>query len=92
MSVAWHWRDLPTHRIPERLDDGEVGATGHNSDCCWKFGQGSFSVATVADGLVLALKQGSTIRGNVVPSATVSLGQFQSDLAATRLGWTVDEG
>ena len=35
MSVARHWRDLPTHRIPERLDDGAVGATGPNSDRCW---------------------------------------------------------
>jgi len=26
MSVARHWRDLPRHRIPERLDDGEIGA------------------------------------------------------------------
>jgi hypothetical protein len=91
MSVARHWRDLPTHRIPERLDNGEVGATGPNSDYCWKLGQGGFSPAAVGNRLVLALKPGSTTRGNVAPSAVVSLGQFQSDLAATRPGWTVDE-
>lgn len=91
MSVARHWRDLPAHRIPERLDDGELGATGPDSDCCWRLGDGEFAPGPIAERLVLAKKQTSTVRGNIVSSVVVPLSQFQNDLAGTRLGWNVDE-
>src|SRR4051812_42055400 len=80
MSVARHWRDLPTHRIPERLDDGLIGATGPNAICCWRMGDGGFLPGPVAHGLELVHKQHDSTRGNIVPSGIVSLAQFQADL------------
>jgi hypothetical protein len=91
MSVAKHWRDLPKHRVPVRLDDGEQGAVGPNSNFCWRFGEGEFRASELTARLALAMKKGSTTTGNIVPTAPVPLRQFQSDLAATREGWVVDE-
>jgi hypothetical protein len=91
MSVARHWRDLPRHRIPERLDDGVLGAIGPNSNFCWKMGQGAFSAQAVAPGLDLVLKPHELSRGNIVANRAVTLPQFQNDLAATRNQWAVDE-
>jgi hypothetical protein len=90
-SVARHWRDLPPHRIPERLDDGEIGATGPNTDRCWRTGDGGFIPGLIAKGLELVHKQHDPTRGNVVPSGIVPLAQFQDDLGATRSQWVVDE-
>jgi hypothetical protein len=92
MSVARHWRDLPKHRIPERLDDGEIGAIGSNLDYCWKMGDGPFQRAPIAEGLELIPKKDDTTRGNVAPIRSVSLAQFQSHLGSTRNRWVVDEG
>ena len=64
---------------------------GPNADCCWKLGDGEFERGPIAERLVLTMKNNSTTRGNVVPSVSASLSQFQSDLAATRDGWCVDE-
>ncbi len=91
MSVAKQWRDLPRHRIPERLDDGELGAIGPNSDRCWKMGTGLFQPGEVSADLDLVIKSHDPAKGNVVPNQTIPLAQFQAALAATRDQWVVDE-
>jgi hypothetical protein len=91
MSVAAHWRHLPTHRIPERLDDGVLGASGKNSDACWRMGDGAFVPGRVTEQLALALKGHDPKRANVAPGARVSLAAFQANLAATRSAWDIDE-
>jgi hypothetical protein len=91
MSVASHWRRLPTHRIPERLDDGILGANGPNADRCWRLGDGAFEAGHVTDQLSLALKGHDPQRGNVVPTSHASLASFQANLAATRPAWEIDE-
>ena len=91
MSVAQHWRDLPRHRIPERLDDGEIGAIGPNSDRCWRMGEGRFLPGPIASNLSLALKSHDPKRGNVVPNALISLDEFRVRLATMRSHWVVDE-
>lgn len=91
MSVARHWRDLPAHRIPERLDDGELGASGSSKDACWRTGEGGFEPGPFAAGLCLALKSHAPVLGNVAPTEPISLQRFQAQLAATREGWIIDE-
>lgn len=91
ISVAAHWRHLPTHRIPERLDDGILGASGKNGDCCWRTGEGSFQPGRVTGALGLALKGHDPKKGNVVPTERASLAAFQAHLAATRPAWEIDE-
>jgi len=91
MSVARGWRDLPPHRIPRRMDDGEIGARGPDKDCVWCLGQGEFLPGPVSRALLLAIKIHNTSSGNVVPAQRVTVAQFLMDLAATRKDWSVDE-
>lgn len=92
MSVAAHWRRLPAHRIPARLDDGVLGASGNSGDHCWRIGDGPFQAGHVTEQLDLALKAHDVNKGNVVPAARSLLTAFQADLAATRRAWEIDEG
>jgi hypothetical protein len=89
MSVAPSWRDLPLHRIPERLRSAVPGAVGNNKDACWTMGEGSFEEGQLAAGLVL--RPESSNHGFVEPAVTVPLGQYQRDLFATRDRWVIDE-
>ncbi len=91
MSVARNWRDLPRHRIPKRLNNGQEGGLGPNSNFCWRYGDGPFAPGLLAVGLELVLKPHDPTKGNVVPSLAVPLTHYQADLEATRDGWVVDE-
>ena len=89
MSVVPGWRDLPFHRIPERLRTEVPSARGANDTSCFRMGEGTFAEGHLASGLELKLDRPT--HGVVVPSRLMSLEAFQSDLAATRDLWTIDE-
>ena len=89
MSVAPRWRDLPYFRIPERLKPEIPTARGKSELYCFTMGDGIFSNGPVSDRLELNVD--SSAHGVVAPSSSVSIEQFQSDLAATREFWSVDE-
>ncbi len=91
MSVAQNWRRLLPHLVPKRLKPIFAGATGSNSIACFRFGQGPFLPGALNARLALASKTHDIHSGNVVPAGTVPEGEFQSDLAATRDDWTIDE-
>jgi hypothetical protein len=91
MSVAANWRNLLPHLIPARLSALVPRATGSGDLKCYRLGDGPFVPGPLADGLELVPKPGSSNLGNVVPSMAVSVAQFQTDLAATRTQWVVDE-
>ena len=92
LSVSHDWKSLPGFLIPEHLEDGFNGASGKNMRV---FVHGAntdaFVEGPVAAGLELLFKLGSTTAGVVCPTAVVLLAQYQSDLAATRPDWTIDE-
>jgi hypothetical protein len=91
MSVVANWRKLLAHFIPKRLLPLFPGAAGPNSLSCYKMGDGGFSAGSVNTDLSLVLKQGNLHGGNVVPTKGVHRNTFQTDLAATRNQWAVDE-
>lgn len=91
MSVVKNWRLLPPHLIPVRLAGIIKKAKGLGSLTCFRLGDGPFVPGPLAAGLELAAKPNVTDKGNVVPSGPVTISQFQSDLAATRIQWVVDE-
>ena len=89
MSVAPSWRALPVFRIPKRLrNKAQVLAV---PIMCTASAQvpGCSSRAL----LLLVWNWSLTARGMAVsPQAqTVSLAQYQNDLAATRSDWQIDE-
>ncbi len=89
MSVAPSWRDLPIFLIPKRLRDRVPGARGSEALYCFTFGDGPFASGLIAEGLDLMVDVPR--HGLVVPRVSVSLKQYQSDLAKTRDHWIVDE-
>jgi hypothetical protein len=89
MSVAPSWRVLPHHRISRRLKAQFPAARGTTDIWCFRMGEGSFFECPVADGL--DLKIDTPKHGIVVPRSSVSLDQYQTDLANTRDYWTIDE-
>jgi hypothetical protein len=91
LSVSADWRTLPGHLIPKELNNGLNGARGigmavfvHGD------GTGAFAEGPVAEGLELYFKQGRTDRGEVGPTVSVPLAQYQSDLQATRAQWMIE--
>jgi hypothetical protein len=89
MSVSPSWRDLPVFRIPRRLRDKSQGARGSDNVHCFRAGAGLFEPGPFAAGL--ALVPDSPKHGCIAPAKTVSLAQYQNDLAATRSDWQIDE-
>lgn len=89
MSVSPNWRSLPIHRIPRRLRDIVLSATGSNEDACWCMGEGPFVEDKVANGLIL--RPGRQAHGHVEPSELMSLDHYRGLLAATRENWKIDE-
>jgi hypothetical protein len=89
MSVSPAWRDLPISRIPRRQRSVVPGARGSNNTFCFKTGDGPFRPGAFAAGLVL--EPDSATHGCVTPERLVPLQQYESDLAATRSHWQVDE-
>lgn len=92
LSVSADWRTLKPHLIPEHLDDGLNGASGKNM-AVYVHGQGTgpFAEGSVASGLEMIFKEGSSGAGVIRPVKTVPLSQYQADLAATRPCWVIDE-
>ena len=92
MSVSKTWKGLPAHLVPEHLDNGENGASGIGMAVFVHCLDGEpFREGAVASGLVLCFKQGTTTAGHVCPEARALLAKFQTDLAATRCDWLIDE-
>ena len=90
MSVAPTWRQLPTHRIPERLKDMDApDATGKNEDKCWRMGDGRFISGPFA--IDLSLRLTSDSHGVVQPDRSMPLAKYEFALAATQGNWAVDE-
>jgi hypothetical protein len=89
MSVAPSWRDLPYFLISKRLRDQFPAARGATDIWCFTIGEGPFAEGPVADGL--DLKIDAQKHGVVAPRLSVSLDQYQADLANTRDYWTIDE-
>jgi hypothetical protein len=91
MSVAENWRHLLPHLVPRRLRHILSGAAGSIQLACYKLGDGPFRAGPINDQLILVLKAHGPRGGNVVPSRLKLVKEFQDDLAATRLGWSIDE-
>ena len=89
MSVAPSWRDLPLHRIPQRLAHQVPNAAGRDTDACWRMGDGPFEAGDFAEGL--SLRPDHPEHGVVEPSHRMTLDAYRAALAATRDRWTIDE-
>lgn len=89
MSVAPSWRDINILRIPKRLRSKVPGAQGSNNTYCFRYGDGPFRQGEFAAGLTL--EPDSPKHGNVAPQAVVPISTYESDLAATRRDWLLDE-
>jgi hypothetical protein len=89
MSVSPSWRVISIFRIPKRLCDKVPGARGSNNTFCFRTGAGPFQVGEFAPGL--ALVPDSATHGCITPTLSVPLGLYESDLAATRADWEIDE-
>ncbi len=89
MSVVPDWRLLRYYRIPRRLSHIVPEASGKNTDACWRLAEIAFSNGIVA--VRLQLRINSPEHGTIEPVNVTSVENFQSDLAATRDQWIVDE-
>lgn len=89
MSVAPSWRELPSHRIPLRLQPIAHDAVGSDDDACWCMGSGEFVDSPVTNSL--DLRREKSDHGLVEPSRTMELHDFQAALAGTRDLWRIDE-
>lgn len=85
--MAPAWRDLPLHRIPKRLKREAKGAVGN--DKCWRMGVGAFCSKDMTD--ALTLRQTNATHGLVEPARNMTIGDYQTALAATQPEWEVDE-
>ena len=90
LSVVSNWRLLPGFLVPPHLESEFNGASGRGLRV-FVHGVGGFDEGDVAEGLCLRHKPGNDKAGNVTPTASVPLAQFQAALQATRTGWTIDE-
>ncbi len=90
MSVAPSWRQLPSHRIPNRLRrNGMEDARGKDGDACWRMGEGEFS-----DGLLrgqLLLRVHRPAHGTVEPAETMAHADYVRELISTAPLWKIDE-
>ena len=85
MSVSPSWKGvIPARRIPKRL-----GGQGSNGTAVFAFGSGPFQQAMIADGLEPL--PDSPNHGVIRPTSIVPLAMYESDLAATRADWRIDE-
>ena len=89
MSVAPAWRQLPLHRICERLRDKVEGARGRLDAVCWRMGSGAFVAESVSAGLFL--RPDSNEHGTVQPDRPMPLSEYEGNLAGTREQWVKDE-
>lgn len=90
LSVVADWRLLPGFLVPEHLEDEFNGASGKGIRI-FAHGSQGFAEGDVAEGLFLRHKPRNNRAGNVTPTLSISLPQFQKDLRATRAAWVIDE-
>lgn len=86
MSVSPAWRMVSIFLIPKRLG---TGGRGSNNSYCFRRGNALFQQAQCGAGLELL--PNSATHGVVRPTQLVPLAQYQSDIAATRSDWQIDE-
>lgn len=98
MSVAPTWQDLPTHRIPRRLNDKlarrEKDARGSDADSCWRMGTGPFARSSISEQLILIvdeMTEGGDPHGNVASHQECDIETYRTALANTQDDWAVDE-
>jgi hypothetical protein len=89
MSVAPSLADLPYFMVPVRLQNLVPNAFGRNDRFVWRWGDGPFTAAPMADDLQLV--PNSPTHAVVEPNRAMLLPQFEAALAATRADWIVDE-
>jgi len=91
LSVAPRWRELPSHRIPERLNWKlrKKKARGDNRLVCWRHGTGDFETSAVTSQLQFVVQ--SSEHGVVEPRSRMSADEYQRALAATAPDWNIDE-
>jgi hypothetical protein len=89
LSVSPGWRVINPNFIPRRLKHLVPRARGSNNDCCFRSGEGAFVAEPFASGIELV--PDSATHGPLAPAAVVPLDDYQSDLAATRDTWQIDE-
>src|SRR5947209_2387229 len=90
MAVVNNWRLLPGFLVPAHLESEFNGASGRGLRV-FVHGEGGFDEDEVAAGLCLRHKPGNDKAGNVTPTASVPLADFQAALRDTRSGWSIDE-
>lgn len=88
MSVVRAWRELPPHRIPERLTPLCPNAAGSNKAEIWYMGEGPFQSESITG--QLNLRVDSAHHGMLEPAGTMMLADYQQSLADTVDQWRVD--
>jgi len=91
MSVAPSLADLPTHRLPKRLQALVPDARGVDTNVIWRMGEGDFFAEAITDDLQLRLDPERERHGFVEPVSPVALEEYRAALAATRDAWVRDE-
>ena len=89
MSAVPNWRDINVLRLPKRLRSILPGADGSNNTFCFRTGDGTFAKGAFANGLTL--EPDSAVHGNIAPAQSANVTTYESDIAATRPDWQVDE-
>ncbi len=94
MSVSLSVLHLPSHRVPKKFKglvpelEGRKVPSGKNDLACWQMGDGAFTDAGFAPGLMfLTQPVGSTTHGVVSPDAEVPLAAYRETLARTQADW-----
>ncbi len=89
MSVAPNWRTLPAHRLPRRLRNFVPRASGPDIMSCWRLAEFPFVDGPLTPELHLRID--SATHGQIAPSVSMPLEQFEDALARTRDFWIIDE-
>lgn len=89
MSVAPSLETLPPYRVPARLGDRVVGATGPNGDKVWMLGDAGFATALLAPALTLRVDKAT--HGLVEPTEPCPFDDYTHALADTAASWSVGE-
>lgn len=89
MSVAPHWTKLPLFLIPKHLEHIVARARAKAGVRCFKMGNGGFESGALDGNLCLRVENEK--HGLIEPATRMSIGDFQSCLAATCDSWNIDE-
>lgn len=89
LSVVPEWRALPFFLIPQRLISKFPRARGNDALTCFRLAGLPFQDGPVTDRLYLRVD--SVRHGTLQPALEIMIDEFQSQLAATRDTWVIDE-